>query len=133
MNVDNGVNVPTAHRLKAALDALTEYTRPSSQLSTLIQELGDALTARIAAINSTNAAVVGRMENTLRDELVALRTKLLELDAVATKSHETHTLLFEKMHSVSNHIMAFESKLDELSQVLTMVIETATDHDNAES
>lgn len=123
MNVDNGVNVPTAQRLRAAFDALTEYTRPATQLAPLIAELGEALEARIAAINSTNASVVGGIENTLRGELVGLRAQLTTLESIAAQARTAQDALNTKLHTVSNHIMAFENKLDELSEALTTYIE----------
>lgn len=105
--------MPYATQLRELLEQLANTTDPTLRRD-LIRQFGLALEKRLTQINSNQAAVIGKVEIDLRDEISRLRREILE--AIETNRELTSG----KTHQLSNFVMSLENKIDELMQVVML-------------
>lgn len=119
--------MPYAQQLRSLLERIAQ-TDDLATRRELIRQFGVALEQRLTQINSNNAAVVGQVENTLRDDLgsVAAQIKALELSLLKLQNtltgeiQQNREATSAKNHQLSNFVMSLENKIDELAQLVML-------------
>jgi len=126
----------------AEIGALTKNQR----IQDLTVELGSLLAtsvdntshidARLTRLKSDTTLAITDTEATLEDHIIDLRTSVLGLTQLfrrrMTDIEERNQTITGRVHTLANHMMAVEQKVNELAEVLTALLErsNATDEDD---
>lgn len=123
----------TRRRTQAILRELAKE-QDLTKRGELIIAFSDALEQRLINLNNSAAAIMGRIENDLRDELSRISGEIAALRAlmdrsIAERADFEHSVR-AKTHTISNQVMGIEYRFDELAQAITMLIDS--DNDDAQ-
>lgn len=105
--------MPYATQLRELLEQLANTVDPETRRE-LIRQFGLALENRLTQINSNSAAVIGKVELDLREEINRLRREIIEAIEL------NRELTSGKTHQLSNFVMSLENKIDELMQMVML-------------
>ena len=93
------------------------------------------LNASVTHLKERTTAAILDTEATLEDRITDLRTAIMGLtalyrrriDTLETTYTERDQVITDKIHALSNHMMAVENKIAELAEAVTMLLDDALD------